>query len=289
MLLSSTFIVCAIAMQYAVPIFFIALRMALTAILLFGYLIFSKKSCVINYEDRWLICVLGIIHIFIPFVGELYALQDSAAAAKVSLVWSLSPFFTALAAWLLYSERLTRLKIIGLVLGCIGMFPVLIYTGSGLSRLFFHVGFADIMLLCAVVSAAFAWNLFKELIHKGYSPLVLNAWSMSIGSTVSGAVSLVTEASNVILVSNWLITFVCLLFLVIIGGIICYNLYGYLLRFYTATFLSFACCVLIPCFTALLQKFFFSQSVSLIFIVSLCITISGLIIFYNEELRKTRN
>lgn len=284
-LFALTFVIGSVAMQHAAPLFFIGVRMLMTAALLLGFLFVTQKAYRFKRRDLTLFLLLGIVHIAIPYLGEFWALQYL-SAAKVSLLWSLSPFITAGFAWVLFRERLTWLKTVGLVLGVIGFIPLMFaerlsQVTCGLAC----VSWADLSLLSAIVSAAYAWNLFKRLVQQGYSPLVINAWSMLIGGAISLLFSPLCEVWHPVPVTNWAITLMCLSSLVLVGGIICYNLYGYLLRFYSTTFLSFAGGI-VPFCTALLQWLLLGQLVSWSFVLSFCIIMIGLYIFYKEELRQ---
>ena len=285
-LLSSTFIFGSLAMQYTSPAFFIGMRMALTVLFMLSYIIVRRINIKIKLKDSLLVLLLGVVHIFIPLVGEAFALK-TLSAAKVSLVWSLSPFVTALFGLLLFGERITKTKLIGLLVGVIGFIPIVVHAATGLQAVpvFFTIGIADAALLMVVVSSAFAWNLFRKLLHRGYRPLVLNTWSMVFASVLSFAFSFFVESWNPLPVTNCSVIFGCLVYLVIIGGLVCYNLYGYMLHHYTATFLSFAGGT-IPFLTALLQWLILGKPVSWSFLVSLCIIMMGLFIFYKEELRQ---
>jgi len=285
-LLGLTFIFGSIAMHYAAPIFFIGMRMGTTAVLILGYLLVRRADYRIKREDIGLIVVLGVVHIFIPYVGEYFALGHM-PAAKVSLIWSLGPFVTALFAWFFFKERMTRIKAVGLVIGILGFIPVVMHESAGEQALssFLHVSTADLALLMIVTSASFAWNFFKHLLNKGYKPLVLNGWAMLIGSLLAFATSPFVEVWNPVPVTNWPVVLACMFALVITGGVICYNIYGYMLHKYTATFLSFAGgCV--PFCTAFFQWIILGQVVSAAFMTSLCIIMVGLYIFYKEELRQ---
>jgi len=284
-LLGLTFIFGSIAMHYAAPIFFIGMRMGTTALIILGYLLLRRADYRIKREDIGLVLLLGVVHIFIPYVGEYFALSR-VPAAKVSLIWSLGPFVTALFAWLFFKERITRLKLLGLIIGLLGFIPIVVHGAGGEQfTTFLHVSVADLALLTIVASSSFAWNFFKHLLHKGYKPLVLNAWAMLIGSLLAFITSPFVESWNPVPVTNWPVVLACMFALVITGGIICYNIYGYMLHKYTATFLSFAGgCV--PFCTAFFQWAILGQSVSLAFMASLCIIMVGLYIFYKEELRQ---
>ena len=284
-LLGLTFVFGALAMQYAAPVFFIGLRMGITSGLILGYLIFRRRDFKIKREDFLLFLILGIVHIFIPYVGEYFALKH-VSPAKVSLIWSLGPFVTAFFAWFLFGERLTRIKFLGLLVGVFGFVPIILHESVGERQLnsFLHISTADLALFCIVISSAFAWNLFKRLLQKGYKPLVLNGWAMLIGSVLAFMVSPFVEAWHPLPVTHWPIVLACAAVLVLIGGIICYNIYGYMLRYYTTTFLSLAGGI-IPFFTALFQWVILGQSISWAFFASMCVITLGLVLFYKEELR----
>ena len=281
-----TFIFGSAAMKNASPIFFIGMRMIVSGVLMLGYLKIRHKSCKIKKEDLVHFLFLSIFHILIPFLGEFWALQYL-TAAKVSLIWSLSPFITAVFAWFMFRERMTILKFVGMLIGFVGFIPIVIHEGAKETTLssFLNITTADFALIGAVVSAAFAWSSFKKLLQKGYSSLFINGWAMLMGGCSAMALSPLFEPWNPLPVRNWPITFGCLMALVLIGGIICYNLYGYLLKHYTVTFLSFAG-GMVPFWTAMFQWLILHQRVSIAFVVSVLIISIGLYIFYREELRQ---
>ena len=105
---------------------------------------------------------------------------------------------------------------------------------------------------------------------------------------VTGILSLVAslffETWNPIPVTNFANFFWLTILIIIIGNFICYNLYGLLLKRYTATFLSFAG-FSIPLFTVLLQCIFFASGITLDFFISAFFASLGLFVFYQEELR----
>src|SRR3989339_1203041 len=275
-----TFIFGSTAMQNASPIFFIALRMLISGGIMLSYLKFRRQSFKINRSDVKLFFLLALVHILIPYVGEFWALQYL-TAAKVSLIWSLSQFITAVFAWFMFKERMTVLKFVGMAIGFLGFIPIVMHEGAKEQALtsLFHVSTADIALVIAVISAAFAWSTFKKLLHRGYRALVINGWAMLIGGGYSLILSPFFEPWHPFPVKNWPITIVCLFALVLIGGVICYNLYGFLLKRYTVTLLSFAGGV-VPFFTAFFQWIILHQKVSFPFILSVIIISVGLYIFY---------
>ncbi len=281
-----TFIFSSSAMQHASPVFFIGLRMTLGAFFILCYLLVSRTPIRLRYRDIPKIFLLGLTLFFIPFVNEGFALKYL-LPAEVSLLWRLCPFATAFFAWLLFKERLTRRKLFGLVIGISGFIPIILHESVGEKVLssFLHISLADLALLIAVISLSFGWNLFKQLLHYGYKPLVLNGLSMLVAGLVAFVVSPLVEIWYPVPVSNWPLIIGYGFVLALIGGVVCENLYGYMLRYYSTTFLSFAGCI-VPFFTALFQWAFLDQPISWVFWLSMAVITFGLFLFYKEELRE---
>ena len=70
--------------------------------------------------------------------------------------------------------------------------------------------------------------------------------------------------------------------LIIIANIICYNLYGYLLSRYSATFLSFAG-FMTPLFAAGLGWLFLNEQVTWHFFATIFMVIFGLYLFHERK------
>ena len=76
----------------------------------------------------------------------------------------------------------------------------------------------------------------------------------------------------------------CTIALIIISNFICYNLYGFLLKRFSATFLSFAGFIT-PLFSAFFGWFYLGELVPATFYASATVVFAGLFIFYQEELQ----
>jgi len=279
---ASTFIIGKALVGAAAPLFIIGTRMILAgSILLFYYLIKSKNQIKIAKSDYKILFLLSLIYIYIPFIFEFWALKY-VSAAKTSLIYNLSPFVTAILAYLIYKEKLSHKKILGLFIGFLGFIPIivshapqeLIYDKSYLITL------PELCVIIAVISSAYSWIV----IQNSKLPLfLLNGASMLIGGTLSLITSLLFENWSPVPVSNMKEFIVLIFLIIIIGNFIYYNLYALLLKRYTATFLSFAGFT-IPLFTAIMQFLFFNVPIGIDFVITLIIVSSGLYIFYQEEL-----
>lgn len=287
-LFSSTFLISASALMYTGLFFFISVRMLIAGALLLAYYrwnsgIFALKK---SMDWRWFL-LIGIALIFLPFAAECFALQY-VPAAHVSLIWSLEPFATAFYSWLLFGEYLTQRKIVGWVLGFSGIVSLLIQTHGREDELahVWHFSLADLLLMACVVMTAYAWITFKRLLHAGYSSVFINGVVMLIGGVLALITSLSVECWHpvpIAPISFWPQVLGAVFSLIIVGNLLAYNVYGHLLKQYSATLLSFSCSVLIPLFTVLFEFIIMHHAIGWDFMVRLGVVWVGLYLFYSKD------
>lgn len=278
------------ALSYMNPLLFIACRMIIAGVFLGGYQYFAKKEALaIKAKDVWLFAGICFLHIYVSYSLEYIALQY-VSAAKACLLFNLSPFFSAFFASIGSYEIMTPYKWLGLAIGFIGMLPIMVESSmtEALSGMIGFLSYAELMLLGSIASAAIGWILMRKLVHgSNYSPVTINGLSMFIGGCLALLSSLFYEGTPRILVEGqyaWLTAFFYVGLLILLCNVISYNLYAFLLKRYTATFLSFTSFTT-PLFAAILSALFFKELPSQWFFVSVAIVGVGLYIFYKEETR----
>jgi len=291
-----TFTIAKSSVLYMTPLFFIGVRMVIAGTLFLGY-IYKQKS---DYKwplwkDKYLFVQLIMFHIFFAYVFEFWALPY-VTSSKAALIFNASPFITALLVRFLYKEHLSIKKKIGLIVGFIGFLPILIpqvLQEEMLGSILFF-SYPELALIIAVISSCYGWLLFKELSTKhNYAPLMLNGVGMFCGGLLSLVVWGITDGAMPLSAAYpWYIALSKSLFymaiLILIANTISYNLYGFLLRYYSATFLSFAG-FLTPLFSAFFGWLFLGELLSWHFFSAACIILIGLAIFYQDELYSTRS
>ena len=284
-ILASTFTVAKTVLSYAKPFFTIGFRMTVAGVLLLGYqYIFNRSKFVIKKEDWWLFFKVSIFHVYLAFIPEFWALQYL-SSSKTSLIYSATPFIAAILSYFLLSERLNKRKIFGMFVGILGLIPVLLTqtdTREAAMELF-SISLPEVVLFGAVISAAYAWFILKELMKKGYSLPIINGVAMFAGGILSFATSFVAEGVSVSPVFSWgpFIGWVSLL--IFLANIVSYNFYGWLLKRYSITFMTFAG-FLCPIFAAFYGWFFLSEQITWHYFLSLLLITIGLYIFYKEEI-----
>lgn len=291
-LFANTFTVGKLVMGLASPVFFIGIRMTIAGLILLGYTTFiEKKSLRIKKEQYWLFGLLALLHIYIAYIAEFWALKY-VLSYKACLLYNLSPFLTALCTYAFCQESLSSKKILGLMVGFIGFIPILMSSmpeevAAG------HWGFItlpELMLMVSVVSSVLGWLIFRNLITKhGYSSFVLNGYAMLAGGLMALATSFAWEgipqigqtggSQEILMFAGYTA------YMILIANIIGYNLYGILLRTYSPTLLSFFGFTT-PLFAALNGFLFLKEPISAGFIVSVLIVSIGLYLFYQEELKE---
>ncbi len=287
-LFASVFTISKVGLEYTQPFFFVGSRMALAGflMLLFQYL-FRRGKFQVNKQHIWLIVKLGIFNIYLTNVYEFWVLKYL-TSFKTCFIYSLSPFLSALFSYFILSEKLSTKKWIGLTIGFLGLMPILLSQGAAESEvgslLFFS--WAELSVMSAAVCSVYGWILLRKCVNEGgYSPFMANGMSMLIGGAIALCHSLAVEEWHPIPVTNLPTFLECTLLLILISNMICYNLYGQLLKKFTATFMSFAGFTT-PFFTALFGWIVLSEVVGWPFFLSSIGVLTGLTIFYMEELKQ---
>lgn len=274
------------ALEYSQPIFFMAIRMLLAGILLGGYTLIhakiKKKELMFDIKQDWRIFAqLTLFHIYLTYICDLCALKYL-QTGQSAFLYNLSPFLTALFSYFWFGEIMTTKKWVGLSLGFISLLPA-IYNNMRLDSSLF-IFFPVSLTIAAVISSSYGWILVRNLVkERGYSSIFINSFAMFFGGLLALFTSILTEPWTPTPVTHWVPFLQATALIIIVANILFYNLYGYLLKFYTATFLSFAG-FMCPIYTGLLGWLILGEKISFSLIFSFALVTLGLFIFYQEEL-----
>lgn len=288
-LFASVFTASKQALEYAPPIFLVGARMLLAALCMLAFqAFFQKRSIRIKPGSFKKLFGLALFNIYLTNVFEFWGLQYL-TSFKTCFIYSLSPFLSAFFSYFIFSDVMTQRKWTGLVVGFLGFIPILLSKTSqeALAGDLWIFSWAELAVISACITSVYGWILLKQLVaEEGYSPISANGLSMLIGGGMALVHSLLTENWNPFPIHGPLLPFLeCTLFLILISNCICYNLYGFLLKRFSATFMAFAG-LTTPLFSALFGWIFHSEVPTAAFYISLLIVFAGLYLFYQEELRK---
>jgi len=276
--------------SYAQPIFFTGVRMALAGGVLFLFYFIHypdrfKQFFKLRFLPLWL--VLAVFNIYLTNVLEFWGLQ-TLPAGKACFIYNVSPFFAALFSYFFFHERMTTKKWVGMVIGLIGLLPLLLHQSPDEQSLggFFFLSWAEIALLGAAAATAFGWIIMRHMVYRiTYPPILANAISMLLGAMIIFPTSLLLEQWNPLPIYNICGFWWSVIVIALISNILGYNIYASLLKRYTATFLSFSG-FMSPLIAAVQGWFFLDERITRHFFMSACAVFCGLYIFYQEELRQ---
>jgi len=287
-LFASVFTVSKTGLQYTQPLFFVGTRMLLAGVLILGYLyFFQNKHFRFSKKDVFGIFRLAVFNIYLTNMFEFWGLQHL-TSFKTCFIYSLSPFLSALFSYWMFSEKMTSKKWMGFALGFLGFIPILLNESSTEERLghLFFLSWAEIAVMLAAVSSVYGWTLLRKLVKQNnMSPLMANGLSMLGGGAFALCHSAFTENWNPVPITNTATFLECALLLIVISNLVCYNLYGFLLRKYTSTFMSFAGFTT-PLWSAFFGWLYLGEVVTLPFYLSAIVVFLGLILFFQEELKQ---
>ena len=286
-LFASVFTIAKTGLMVSQPFFLVGTRMLLAGIILLLYQVFIKKESLRFKPQTWgCLFLLAIFNIYLTNVFEFWGLRYL-TSFKTCFIYSLSPFLSALFSYFLLSEKLTKKKWSGLLVGFLGFLPILLSqtTSEEEAGGLFFFSWAELAVMMAAICSVYGWILLKQLVNDHQlSPLTANGTSMLAGGFLALCHSFIVEDWNPIPVTNMPIYLECTILLIIISNLICYNLYGSLLKRYSATFMSFAGFTT-PLFTALFGWVVLGEVITWPFYLSFAIVLTGLFLFDQEDLR----
>jgi drug/metabolite transporter (DMT)-like permease len=276
-------------MNFASPLFLSGARMLLAGSILLAYEYFCASSrLVIQRKHWWTFAQITVLGMYATYALRLYALRVL-PVWKVSFFYNFSPFLTALYAYLLFNQRLSPKQWIGLSVGLVGMVPMLISSSPAEATMgeFFYITQYELFLIVSVSLHCYSWILIQKLVRsQHYQTSLVTGLSMASGGFISLLNSYAWEGTPN--VSDPAAFCKGLIIMIFVSNILCHNIYAGLLKKYSATFMSFTS-FLSPIFAALYGWAFFQEKISWHFYASIMIVLTGLYIFYQDELRQTSN
>jgi drug/metabolite transporter (DMT)-like permease len=293
-LIASTFTLSKAIIESISPILLVSIRFLVAGLILGGYLLWKNKSknvFFIKKEDRNLFFWTGITLYCITFILDNVALKYLSSSISC-IIYNLSPFITAIVAYFWFNKKITFYQALGLLIGFVSFMPIFIDQIFHSPSSFNHevTLTAEFILFLGIIANSVGWLLFYRLLQKGYDSLFINCISLFGSGVVSGLLAVFLHvigyqqyfryaSSGTPVTGNFLLD---LFALIIISHVLSYTLYGFLLRFYSATFLAFAGFTT-PLFAALFGYIFLKESINTSFLMTFVFVTFGLYLFYRDE------
>ncbi|MBF8263391.1 MAG: conserved putative rane protein [Parachlamydiales bacterium] len=287
---SSIFPLAKLTLEHCPPLFLTAVRMLLAGLILLGFLAFrNRKAFQITPRQFFSLSLYALLSMYLTNAFEFWSVMHL-SAAKTCFLYSLSPFFTAFFSYLHFGEKMNKRKWLGMSIGFLGIIPVLaIQTGSeDLIGGIFFLSWPELAMMGAALCSVYGWVLLRLLVKdSAISPSMANGTGMLIGGIFALTHSLIIDPwhPTPVAAGNFSAFAQGTLLMTFISNIVCYNIYGFMLKRFTATFLSFMG-LLSPVFASLMSWLFIGEMPSPVIFASTAIVGSGLWLIYSAELKQ---
>ena len=279
---STGFIGVKYGIPYAPPFFFVAIRMAIAALLLFIAIAFLRKSQPITKAIFLPSTLIGLTLHGAYLGGCFFAVSRGLPAGITALIVSLQPVLVSIFAAKYLNEPLDKRAIAGLMLGLIGLFVVVIprinMTGAN--------SISVISIAACIVGLLGGTS--GTILQKKYGGAIPTLAGTSIQYAATALVlltlALIFEQPEIEWTPKFLGALAWLVIALSFGAIL---LLFFLLSHGSAASVS-SLYYLVPAATAVEAYFFFDEHVSLVSVLGTVITVIGvwLVVGKSKEVRK---
>jgi drug/metabolite transporter (DMT)-like permease len=198
---ASTFVLFKVAWRNVDPVAFTAVRFAAIVLLAGAVLALSRNRVPLRRADVPLIVASGLCGYFLYQLFFVLGLDRTSAVASAILV-ATHPLFSVLFLWMLWRERPTRIQLVGVALGFVGVAVFL-----GFWDAFGAATWGDLLSLAA--AAAFgAYGVLNRPLTRRYPGAQLMASTLAVGGVLVALVGIpavVRQDWGDVSASSWLI------------------------------------------------------------------------------------
>lgn len=165
-----------IVFEYYTPLTTILFRLVISSLVLYIFILITRKKEKIFKKDYWLFIVGALFNPFLYFVGESYGLNQVSASISAFIIATI-PVFTPFIGYFVFRERLSNLNIAGLIISFIGVFFIILRKNLELDA-----SPQGIALLFLAVFAAIIYSIFLKKLSGKYKPTTIIFWQNLFGA-----------------------------------------------------------------------------------------------------------
>jgi len=277
LLWSTGFIGVKYGVPYSPPFYFLAIRMIIAALLLFIAISFLRKSQPITRSIILPSTLIGLTLHGAYLGGCFFAVSRGMPAGVAALIVSLQPVLVSLFAAKYLKEPLSARAILGLILGLIGLFVVVLprVNMSGTNAISIVAIAASVIGLLGGTSGTILQKKYGEAIP------TLAGTSIQYAATavVLLVIALIFEEPDIEWTGNFIGALAWLIFALSFGAIL---LLFFLLRSGSAASVS-SLYYLVPAATAIEAYFIFDEQISPISMLGTLITVIGVWLVVSKQ------
>jgi drug/metabolite transporter (DMT)-like permease len=274
---STGFIGVTYGIPYAPPFYFIAIRMAIAACLLFIAISFLRMSQPITRAIIWPSTLIGLTLHGAYLGGCFFAVSRGMPAGIVALIVSLQPVLVSLFAAKYLNEPLRPRAVLGLTLGLVGLFVVVIprINMTGTNAISLVAVAASVIGLLGGTSGT--------ILQKKYGEAIPTLAGTSIQYATTALVllflALLFEEPNITWSAEFIGAMTWLVLALSFGAIL---LLFFLLSHGSAASVS-SLYYLVPAVTAIMAFFMFDEHISVLSLIGTAITVVGVWLVVSKQ------
>ena len=274
---STGFIGVKYGIPYAPPFYFIAIRMAIASLLLFIAISFLRRSQPLTRSILWPSTLIGLTLHGAYLGGCFFAVSRGMPAGVAALIVSLQPVLVSLFAAKYLNEPLNARAVLGLILGLVGLFVVVIprinMTGEN----------AISLVAVAASVIGLLGGTSGTILQKKYGGAIPTLAGTSIQYAATALVLLVLallfEEPNITWSPEFIGALTWLVLALSFGAIL---LLFFLLSHGSAASVS-SLYYLVPAVTAIIAYFMFDEHISVISLIGTAITVIGVWLVVSKQ------
>jgi drug/metabolite transporter (DMT)-like permease len=274
---STGFIGVKYGIPYSPPFYFIAIRMAIASLLLFIAISFLRKSQPLTRSILWPSTLIGLTLHGAYLGGCFFAVSRGMPAGVAALIVSLQPVLVSLFAAKYLNEPLKARAVLGLILGLVGLFVVVIprinMTGDN----------AISLVAVAASVIGLLGGTSGTILQKKYGGAIPTLAGTSIQYAATALVLLVLallfEEPNITWSPEFIGALTWLVLALSFGAIL---LLFFLLSHGSAASVS-SLYYLVPAVTAIIAYFMFDEHISVISLIGTAITVVGVWLVVSKQ------
>lgn len=204
------------------PLFAASLRFLLASAALLGFLWLARIPLARPTSRQWLqLLLLGFFGIFFYNLCFFYGLQYI-NASRASLIVALNPAVIGLASWLLFKERMGRMKVAGIAICIAGAGLVIVSRNPQLLAATPDAWIGDLFILGCVLGWG-VYSLFSRGLNQSLGPVQTVTLSVMIGTVMLWTLAALRgEVSWVALISLGAPQWFSLIYLGVLGSALAY-------------------------------------------------------------------
>ena len=279
----SSFLFTEILLNYINPILIVFLRVSLASIILI-ISVFFFTNLKFNFSKEILLTffTMGLLNNVIPFLLIAFA-QETITGGLASILNANTSFFTIfLASLFLKDEKLTSYRLLGILIGIIGVVVI-----AGLENLseFKNFNFGIVLMLFSCLSYSFA-GIFAKTKLTNIHPTISATGMLSMSTIILFPFIIIYNGNELININSTVLYYSCMF--AFICSVLAYFLYFKILETNGAGNLLI-CTIIIPPSSILLNAFFINEIIKIYELIGLIIITLGLIILDGRIINFIKN